>query len=121
MKKTICSLLLFAFLLGCAGSRIQTGREAKVNRDKMIMLEIGMTKEEVLKTMGKPRKTEVYPSSDGNIEFWLYLTERRERFETITDNNYTPFSFKKGKLQGWGRNYYNDVLKIEQDITIKNK
>ena len=120
MKKTICSLLLLAFLSGCAGSPARTGWKAEANREKMILLEVGMTKEEVQKIMGTPGKTEVYPSSNGNVEFWLYLTEMI-RGSGIDDSHYTPFAFKKGKLQGWGRNYYNDVLKIEQDITIKNK
>ena len=118
MKKTIFSLLLLAFLSGCAGSPERTKAEA--NREKMILLEVGMTKEEVQKIMGTPGKTEVYPSSNGNVEFWLYLTEMI-RGSGIDDSHYTPFAFKKGKLQGWGKNYYNVVPKIEQDITIKNK
>ena len=116
--------LLFAilFLAACAGSPYQTGTEARQNRDNMLKLNIGQTKDQVLALMGKPYKTEMYASEEKPIEFWLYLTEGKGIYDrTLRDSNFTPLAFENGVLKGWGRNYYDKTLRVKKDITIELK
>lgn len=109
-------------MFGCAGSPLRTGWEAKENRANMLKLKIGMNKEKVLSIMGTPYKTESYSLKDKNIEFWLYLTEGKGlKNPALQDSNFTPFVFEKDVLSGWGRNYYDNALRIKQDIKIEKK
>ena len=80
-----------------------------------------MSKSEVLTIMGEPYKTEVYKASDERaIEFWLFLTEATTPDNLgVGDRNLTPLAFEKGKLEGWGRNYYNSTLQVKQDVTVR--
>ena len=120
MSKVMVSLVLAAFLSGCAGSPVQTGWEAEKNRKALLHLNIGMTKVEVQNIMGEPRKTEAYSKDGRNIEFWLYMTEGIGIYDrTLRDSNFTPLAFEDGKLIGWGRNFYDQTLKYEHKIEIK--
>ena len=123
MEKLIMRLIPIAvvifFLTACAGSPVQTGAEARQNRDNMINLNIGQTKEKVLAIMGKPYKTEMYKSGAEPLEYWFYLTEGKAVYGDLDDSNFTPLSFENGILQGWGRNYYDSTIKIQKEITIK--
>ncbi len=115
----IMSLLLFS---ACAGSPYQTGAEARQNRENMLKLNIGQTKNQVLSLMGKPYKTEMYVIAGEPVEFWLYLTEGKDIDDrTLRDSNFTPLAFENGVLKGWGRNYYDSTLRIKKDITIEQK
>jgi len=51
MSKVMVSLILVAFLAGCAGSPIQTGWESEKNRKALVHLKIGMTKRLKFKTL----------------------------------------------------------------------
>ena len=103
-------------LIGCAGSPI---RRAGENRSNLLKLKIGLNKEQVLNIMGNPYKTEAYRIDAKNFEFWLYLTEWE--FREPRDSDFTPLALENETLMGWGRNYYNNILKIQQDITIETK
>ena len=117
-----CSLFILMFFYSCVGSPVQTFDEARNNRVKMINLQIGQDRTQVLNIMGTPYKTESYILQDGKIvDFWLYLTEGRGVDQVLTDANFTPLAFEAGILKGWGRNYYDNVLRIKKDITIENK
>lgn len=121
MRIFILVVLAFA-LASCAGSPYQTTAEARQNRDNMLKLNIGQTKEQVLELMGKPYKTETYLSGEKPVEFWLYLTEGKNIDDrTLRDSNFTPLAFENGILQGWGRNYYDSTLKVKKEITIDTK
>ncbi len=109
-------------MFGCAGSPLMTGWEAKENRANMLKLKIGMNKEKVLSIMGTPYKTESYSIKDKYTEFWLYMTKGVDNENpTPQDSNFTPFAFENDVLSGWGRNYYDNALRIEQDIKIEIK
>jgi Na+/H+ antiporter NhaB len=110
-----------ALLGGCAGSPIRTQVESGKNRSNLLRLNVGMSKSEVLTIMGEPYKTEVYKASDERaIEFWLFLTEATTPDNLgVGDRNLTPLAFEKGKLEGWGRNYYNSTLQVKQDVTVR--
>lgn len=119
MLKAKASLILAVFLVGCAGSPVQTGWEAAKNRKSLLHLSIGMTKTEVQKAMGDPRKTEAYSKDGRNIEFWLYMTEGITITDRkLRDSNFTPLVFEDGKLIGWGRNFYDQTLKYEHKIEV---
>lgn len=115
------NIFIMGLLIGCAGSPIRAQLEDGRNRSNLLQLKIGMNKEQALNIMGKPYKTEAYVVEAKNLEFWLYLTERTTGFVQPTDINFTPLAFEAGILMGWGRNFYNDVLKIQQDIKIESK
>jgi hypothetical protein len=126
MKRNI--LIYFAIfifiisMLGCAGSPIRTGWEAEKNRSNMLKLKIGMSREQVLTLMGDPYKTESYHVEGKSLEFWLYFTEGKNIYDrTLRDSNFTPLAFEDNTLTGWGRNYYDNALRIKQDIKIEKK
>lgn len=109
-------------VMGCAGSPYQTGREAESNRANLFNLRIGLTKDQVRAVMGTPYKTESYAQEGKNLDFWLYLTEGKSLSGLpLNDSNFTPLAFENGTLKGWGRNYYDTVLRIKKDITVEQK
>jgi len=113
--------ILIISMIGCAGSPIRTQWEADKNRSNMLKLKIGMPKEQVLELMGNPYKTESYQLKGKVLEFWLYLTEGVSVGYKLEDSNFTPLAFENNILTGWGRNYYDNALRIKQDIEIKKK
>jgi hypothetical protein len=120
MKFVVVLLSIFMLVIsisGCAGSPVRTAGEAEKNRSNMLELKIGMTKEQVLAIMGNPYKTESYQIDDKIQEFWLYLTEPG----VGPDSHFTPLCFENEVLKGWGRNYYDNILRIQQDINIENR
>jgi hypothetical protein len=125
MKRNILicfAISVFISMLGCAGSPIRTGWEAEKNRSNMLKLKIGMPKEQVIALMGDPYKTESYQVDGKSIEFWLYLVEGRGIYDrTLRDSNFTPLAFEDNTLTGWGRNYYDNALRIKQDVKIEKK
>jgi hypothetical protein len=122
MKKTLL-MLMAVVMVGCASSG---GGKANKNAKNLLQLKIGQTKETVLKTMGQPEKTEAYKAKDNrSLEFWFYLTSGRwmdhvgRPMEAFSDKHYTPLCFVEGKLEGWGRNFYDDTIKIRKEIIRK--
>ena len=130
MNRVIFVLVLSIFFAACVGSPYRTARDAhntrikaEHNRANLIKLNIGQTKDQVLTTMGQPYKTEMYSNKGESLEFWLYLTEGVSAHspKRLTDSNFTPLAFENGILKGWGRNYYDNQLRIKKDITIEHK
>ena len=119
MVKIAVPLLAVIFFVGCKGSVERTQAEAQKNIKSLFNLDIGMTEDEVLATMGKPRKKEKYSLDDRNIEFWFYLTKGYMINDGMfRESDYTPLGFEGGKLIGWGRSFY-DRLKYERKTKIK--
>ena len=125
MKRMLLISIAISFFIvsvwTCAGSPIRTQWEAERNRLNMLQLKIGMSKEQVHALMGNPYKTESYQIEGKTIEFWLYLTEGKDSYGTLRDSNFTPLAFENNTLTGWGRNYYDNVLRIKQDIKIEKQ
>lgn len=113
--------IIMISMLGCAGSPLRTSWEAERNRSNMLKLKIGMSKEQVLALMDNPYKTESYQVEGKFLEFWFYLTEGKEVGRSLSDSNFTPLAFESDILTGWGRNYYDNALRIKQDIKIERK
>lgn len=123
-KKVIAVFFILLFsisLIGCAGSPVRRRGEAARNRSKLVNLRIGMTKNQVIELMGVPSKTEAYEIQGNNLEFWLYLTEYTWTEFTGSKPDYTPLAFEGDILKGWGRNYYDQALRIKQEIKIEQK
>ena len=113
-------LILSAVLAGCAGSPFKNSSIAKDNRDNMLELTIGQSKEQVLLIMGNPFNTESYLMDGEPLEFWLYIT-RGKGSSSLNDDSLTPLAFRGGILQGWGRNYYDRVIRVQADIAVEQK
>jgi len=92
------------------------GEDADVNNANMAKLSVGMTKVQVLEIMGPAAKTEAYETKSGGIlEFLMYAN----RYYPSRDSEWTPICLIDGKVKGWGRNFFDDTIKIRKEI-IKN-
>ncbi|MCJ7645459.1 DUF3192 domain-containing protein [bacterium] len=128
MNKFVVILVSVFLLTGCAGSRAwhsmrisSTEAESKVNNEKIMSLNIGQTRAEVLRIMGNPSKREVYQLENQKIvEFLFYRTSGWSSTDSgDRDYQFTPFAFENEKLVGWGRNYYDNVVRHAVDINLK--
>ncbi len=122
MKKLLLILLCLG-LVGCAGTgfdygvkRQQSMNTAKRNNQNMARLSIGMLKEDAIAIMGSPDKTEAYSLGDKQIEFLLYRTQAVDGALDDVDANFTPVAIEKGKVIGWGRNFYDQTIKLKLEI-----
>ncbi len=88
----------------------------------MLLLHVGQTKSEALEIMGNPAKTESYDLGQNVVvEFYFYRTQGWSTYQTQdTDSQYTPLAFRNDELVGWGRNYYNKVIRQQVDIKISD-
>jgi hypothetical protein len=118
---TLLVLLILISMIGCAGSPVRRSREAARNRSNLVNLKIGMAKNQVVELMGAPSKTEAYEIQGKTLEFWLYLTEYTWTEFTGAKADYTPLAFEGDIVKGWGRNYYDQALRIKQEIRIEQK
>ena len=129
--KQILLLIAVVALVGC-GATGATGisRKVSLNNANMARLSIGMKKAEVLAIMGLAGRTEAYQSKTGgggsHHEFLFYRTEVTrvhpiggEELGTVTDRHWTPVCIIDGKVKGWGRNFYDDTIKIRKEIIRK--
>ena len=116
MKKLLL-LIMGVAMIGCATGPIT--KMAKNNNAKMAKLSLRMTKAQVIELMGPAQKTEAYETkTGGTLEYLLYITQAE--FEVNwTDKHFTPLCFIDGKLKGWGRNFYDDTIKIRKEIIRK--
>ena len=142
--KLIISLFVAVVLVGCETTTFtdsEINRFVGQNNANIFKLQTDMSKDDVIKTMsqgfaegkfpayskdrpnelkGMPRRTESYQGKDGqSLEFWFYYTQRNDPYESKSDKHFTPLCFIDGKLKGWGRNFYDDTIKIRKEI-IKN-
>ena len=115
--RNLLLLVMAVVLVGCAGSTFATAPIAEKNRKLMLKLNVGMSKSDVQGIMGDPHDTETYSIAGGVHEIWFYRTRDTGFSEA---RQFTPFAFKDGKLEGWGRNYYDDVIKIRKEIIKKD-
>ena len=126
--KLIPFIVLIVLFTGCAGSpawqsmQISSTRlEAQRNNSNLMNVQIGQSKEDLLQIMGAPTKREAYLlSNDRAIEFLFYRTTGWSNiYPTDTDNQFTPVAIENEKVAGWGRNYYDRVVRAAVDVTIK--
>ncbi len=98
-----------------------TRSEAERNNANLMKVQIEQSKEELLKIMGPPAKREAYRLPNGKvIEFLFYRTSGwSTHVATDTDAQFTPVAVENEKVSGWGRNYYDRVVRAAVDITVK--
>jgi outer membrane protein assembly factor BamE (lipoprotein component of BamABCDE complex) len=66
-------------------------------------LRVGMTKQQVLKIMGEPLRDERYNRPD----VWYYYVDTQWHDFITTEDECMPVVFEKGKVVGWGNEYFN--------------
>ena len=116
MRKTIILLALAVLISGCASSSVMPWGIEKA-RNNLMKLELGMSKQEVINVMGMPYNREAYSTSDGQLDFLIYLTKYTDS-GSIPDSDTTPICLLNGKVTGWGRNFY-EKQKQRYEIEIK--
>ncbi len=86
------------------------------NRDGLLRLKIGMTKEEVLRIMKKPVLNEAYKTEDGKeLVILFFYTNRMWADGNYTRDECTPVVFEDGRVVGWGNEFY----RVRVEVTIK--
>ena len=120
LKRIIVIFMAATVLVGC----VSTATIRAENRQKLMQLSAGMSKQEVLATMGtktiradsgtvvtNPYRSEMYRVSESVFELLLYYTDKKAADGAITDDELTPIVIKDGKVDGWGWSYWNDLVK----------
>jgi Protein of unknown function (DUF3192) len=101
-------LVAVSLLAGCA--EWQSG----VNSLNKLRLQVGMTRDEVIATMGKPQIREAY----GRTEFLIYRTD----FPVSTGKaDFTPIGIVNGKVTGWGRDFYDETRRKRVEANASKK
>lgn len=98
-------------------------REAKRNTERMAGLHLGQSREDVIRTMGTPGKSEAYELKNGRqVEFLFYRTRGSDvspwsaawmNNKLDKDDQYTAIGIENGKVIGWGPNFYDQMVNLE--------
>jgi hypothetical protein len=95
-----------SILASCA--QLQSG----VNAFNTIRLHVGMTRDDVIATMGKPQIREAY----GKTEFLIYRTDFPVGTQTV---DFTPVALVNARVTGWGRNIYDEARRKRAEANTK--
>ena len=115
MRKVLFLMMTGMLLYGCASTMPW---DIDRNRNNLMKLEVGMSKQQVVGVMGQPYNREAYTTPDGSVlEFLIYLTKYTDS-GSIPDSGTTPICFLNDKVTGWGRNFYISQ-KQRYEIEIK--
>jgi hypothetical protein len=116
-------LMLSVILTGCTACEEVRSK----NRERLLQLSVGMTKEEVLditgrrrihctttgastKTINNPYSSEMLVGKNKTLEVLYYYTDRKHAGFTIRDEDLTPVVFDDDRLIGWGWNFLNEQI-----------
>ena len=86
------------------------GPNQYIIQKKLNSLPMGISRDELIQTMGQPEKREVY----GQKEFLFFLTPSEDPSPTPT---LTPVALVGGKVVGIGERHYQNVVRA--DLTVK--
>ena len=95
--KFVISAFMISVLASCAP-------DIDRNLENLKLLKPDMSKEEVRKYMGEPMVNEIY--NQENV--WFYHTQSKWSDGNVTSDECTPLVFEKGKLVGWGGEFYKN-------------
>lgn len=95
-------------LAGCADL------QSSVNAFNTMRLQVGMTRGDVIATMGKPQIREAY----GKTEFLIYRTDLPV---SSGKADFTPVALVSGKVTGWGRDFYDETRRKRADANINRQ
>lgn len=118
-RKILILVVTTILISGCASlSQIRAD-----NRQKLLNLSAGLSKQEVLAVMGtktiraddgtvvtNPYRTEMYRAKGSVFELLLYYTDIQKSDGAITDDELTPIVIKDEEVDGWGWSYWNNVI-----------
>ncbi len=111
-KNLLCVVAVCGMALMFSGCSTFAYGEARENLRKSANLRIGMTKAQVLETMGEPIRNETYCRPD----IWFYYINPLWYDGMPTLDECMPLVFKDDKLIGWGNDFYNKYYyATEQD------
>lgn len=87
------------------------------NRIALQRIEVGMTKEQVLQTIGpstqkdvpNPYRTESYRAGNQRIEVLFFYSDWKQGEGAITDDELMPVVLIDGKVDGWGWTYWENT------------
>ena len=85
-----------------------------VNSFNTLRLHVGMSRDEVITTMGKPQIRESY----GKTEFLIYRTDFPASSGTA---DFTPVAIVSGKVSGWERDFYDETRKKRVQVSANKK
>lgn len=118
------TILLLIFMTGCQSINAVRSQ----NRERLMNLSPGMTKNQVLSIMGvnnvwatkinNPYRTEFYRKNGHTFEVLLYYTDLKSLDGAITDDELTPIIILDGKLDGWGWTYWESLIQ-KYEIRIR--
>lgn len=132
MKKIIYLLAVLMIISGCY-SLGNLDKLRMYNRQNLMKLHIGMTKEEALEIMGaqtatdyfysqrvtatNPYRSEILQGKDKTLEVIYYYTDKKQAsfhpmsgMMGIADDELTPLVFDEGKLIGWGWSFLQENI-----------
>jgi len=89
-----------------------TQLQSGVNAFNTIRLHVGMTRDEVISTMGKPQIREAY----GKTEFLIYRTDLPV---PAGNADFTPVALMNGKVTSWGRKPYDEARRKRAEANTK--
>ena len=98
-----------------------TREEAKLNNANLMKVQVGQPRDEFLGIMGMPAKREAYQlPNEKVVEFLFYRTAGWSPGSTTdSDAQFTPVAIENAKVSGWGRNYYDRVVRAAVEVTVK--
>ena len=135
MRKIIYLFVMAMMISGCVTTMSDI---ITPNREGLLKLSVGITKEEALNIMPKgkgtvvpfagvytgligrgmtinnPYRSEILQGKDKTFEVIYYVTDIKTSESVVTDDDLTPLIFDNGKLIGWGWSFFKDnVQKYE--------
>ena len=137
MKKVLVAVFLGLLLSSCATDytaeyQIKSWSDdealAKVNSSRLVLLEPGMSKSQVLETMGttnatfinNPYLVSLFSIKEDYITVIYYFTRNPSEYykTSVTFEKLTPIVLLNGKLIGWGEEALRRA-ESKYDLTIK--
>lgn len=117
-RKILVIGIIILAIISCSCWAIRQGS----NRQGLMLLEIGMSKQEMLKIMGMPSLNEAYKMpNEGIMEVFFYYTHRKWADYNTTKDECTPVVLENGEIVGWGDNFYDNKMRYVVEIIKKQK
>jgi len=106
-KSLFVALVMIICLCSCARIAV------KKNNENLMQVDVGMSKDQVLASMGTPQLSELYHNIEGReVQVLYYLTERDYPAAVSIRERCTPLVFVEDKLQGWGESAYMKSINV---------
>ncbi len=76
--------------------------QIRTNNEKIGLLDIGATRQEVIDSLGKPDISEASQKSDSDFYVLYYRTQKKHSDKESVKSVSTPLVFQNDRLIGWG-------------------